>query len=173
MVGTVYRKLPAVPIVDPNQRSYSLRIAGAATEAAPASPQRNAMTNLRFRVLREANEARLPQHRNAKGEPSHSAPDGSDWSPNDWMVAVVGEVGEAANIMKKVRRGDLSAEEAKPKLQKEFADVVIYMDLMAKRHGIDLGQAVVEKFNEVSVRVDSNVFLTEDGSDWIYRVPLV
>lgn len=121
---------------------------------------------LTFNVLRAANEQRLPQFRDAHGRFAHSDPDGNDWSPNDWMVAVVGEVGEAANIMKKVRRGDLTPEEAKPMLAKEFADAAIYLDLMAKRHGVDLGRAILEKFNEVSERVHSTIYIREDGSDW-------
>ena len=37
-------------------------------------------------------------------------------------------------------------------LAKELADVIIYADLLAHAANIDLGQAVVDKFNEVSVR---------------------
>lgn len=121
---------------------------------------------LTFNVLRHANTKRLPQFRDKHGNLAHAKPDGSDWSPNDWMVAVVGEVGEAANVMKKVRRGDMTAEEAKPILAKEFADIAIYLDLMAKQHGVDLGRAIIEKFNEVSVRVGSSIRIREDGSDW-------
>jgi NTP pyrophosphatase (non-canonical NTP hydrolase) len=123
------------------------------------------MNQLKFADLRLANTLRLPQFKNAQGEPAHSQPDGSDWSPADWMVAVVGELGEAANLMKKIRRGDFATMcdllEAKEKLQKEFADFITYADIMAAQFGIDLGEAVMQKFNEVSRRVDSTVFMQE------------
>lgn len=123
------------------------------------------MNQLKFADLRVANRMRLPQFKNAVGEPAHSKPDGSDWSPADWMVAVVGELGEAANLMKKIRRGDFATErdllEAEAKLQKEFADFVTYADIMAAQFGIDLGEAVMNKFNEVSRRVDSSIFMQE------------
>lgn len=128
------------------------------------------MNQLKFSDLRIANLKRLPQFKNAVGEMAHSEPDGSDWSPADWMVAVVGELGEAANLMKKIRRGDFATpcdmQEAKDKLQKEFADFITYADIMAAQFGIDLGEAVMYKFNEVSRRVDSTVFMMEsdDGA---------
>src|SRR5438132_10255212 len=59
------------------------------------------------------------------------------WSPTDWACALAGEVGEACNLIKKMRRGD-------PKITRidvgeELADVVIYADLLAQRLGLDLG----------------------------------
>jgi Predicted pyrophosphatase len=122
---------------------------------------------LSFDTLAAANMARLPQFRNAKGELSHSEPDGSDWTPNDWMTAVTGEVGEAANVLKKVRRGDLSMDEARESLGKEFADIVTYLSILAMQCGVDLGDAVTNKFNEVSARVGSTVYI--DGDDWHYN----
>ena len=114
---------------------------------------RNSPSSIQFSVLREANVARLPMFKNSKGEPAHSKPDGSDWSPGEWSNAVLGELGEAANLLKKVQRGDMTMDEARPHLAKEFADVVTYLDLLAFQCGIDLGAALVDKWNEVSVRV--------------------
>ena len=123
---------------------------------------------LSFNVLREANARRMPQFKNAKGEPAHEKEDGSDWSLNDWLTAVVGELGEAANILKKVRRGDFGINQARPELADELADVVTYLDILACQCGIDLGSATITKFNRVSERVGSNVFIRSDGSDfWI------
>jgi len=123
---------------------------------------------LTFNTLREANTRRLPQFKNAKGEPAHSKQDGSDWSLNDWLTAVAGELGEAANLLKKIRRGDFGINQARPELSDELADVVTYLDILAKQCGIDLGQATITKFNRVSERVGSNVFIRADGSDfWI------
>ncbi len=123
---------------------------------------------LSFNVLREANKRRMPQFKNAKGEPAHEKEDGSDWSLNDWLTAVTGELGEAANVLKKVRRGDFTINQAMPELADELADVATYLDILANQCGIDLGKAIIEKFNRVSERVDSNVFIRADGSDyWI------
>jgi hypothetical protein len=111
-------------------------------------------------------------------------PDGSDWSPAQWLQAVIGELGEYANIRKKYERGDLNAEEFARLAAKELADVQIYLDILALRcldfdapilhasgfplkhriahaTGIDLGQATMDKFNEVSIRVGSRVRLVE------------
>jgi len=123
---------------------------------------------LTFNTLRGGNTARLPEFRNNLGETAHALKDGSDWSLNDWMVAVTGELGEAANVLKKVRRGDLTLEEARPMLRQEFADVVIYLDLLSQRAGVDLGEAVIETFNAKSVKVGSRVRLAAD--DWHYEV---
>jgi NTP pyrophosphatase (non-canonical NTP hydrolase) len=112
---------------------------------------------LTFAALRAANTARLPTFKNARGEPAHSEPDGSDWCLAQWCNAVTGELGEAANLIKKIERGDISLEEARPALAKEFADVVTYLDILAMRAGVDLGTATLQKFNEVSVRVGSPV----------------
>jgi NTP pyrophosphatase (non-canonical NTP hydrolase) len=118
---------------------------------------------LTFNNLRGANKARLPQFKNSKGEPAHSEPDGSDWKLSAWCNAVCGELGEAANIIKKIERGDLTLEEARPALAKEFADIITYLDITAMRAGVDLGQATMDKFNEVSKRVGSTVSLDADG----------
>jgi len=119
---------------------------------------------LTFNTLRGGNLARLPQFKNSKGEPAHSEADGSDWSISDWTEAVLGELGEFANFHKKRRRGDLSEEEFLVEAKKELADVAIYLDILAYRCGVDLGQAVMEKFNETSRKVGSTVYL--DAEDW-------
>jgi NTP pyrophosphatase (non-canonical NTP hydrolase) len=124
------------------------------------------LTNgLSFRTLREANRKRLPQFRNALGEIAHTETDGSDWTAADWLTATVGELGELANVMKKVRRGDLTMEEANEMLRHEIADTMTYLDILALRLGIDLGEAVREKFNIVSRRVGAKVFIGYDD-DW-------
>lgn len=115
------------------------------------------MPSLTFADLRAANLARLPHFKNRKGEPAHTQPDGSDWSLNDWATALTGEVGEAANILKKVRRGDVTIEEARPDLSRELADIQTYLDILAFQAGIDLGEATIAKWNEVSERVGSPV----------------
>jgi NTP pyrophosphatase (non-canonical NTP hydrolase) len=121
---------------------------------------------LTFNSLRGANKARLPQFKNRRGEPAHSEPDGSDWKLSAWCNAVTGELGEAANLIKKIERGDMTLDEARADLAKELADVVTYLDILAFRAGVDLGAATMDKFNEVSERVGSTVRLAAD--DWHY-----
>lgn len=140
---------------------------------------------LTFDQLREANLKRIPLFKNGKGELAHpqmminphevagephtKSPDcrgtcnpcqpGADWSLGEWVTAVTGELGELANLIKKVRRGDLTLEAARAELAKELADVACYLDILALQCGVDLGDAVVNKFNEVSKRIGVEVFL--------------
>lgn len=130
---------------------------------------------LTFNTLRGANVARLPQFKNKHGVAAHSKPDGSDWTPAQWLQAVIGELGEYANIRKKYERGDLTFEEFRREAAKELADVQTYLDILALRcldrddiahpTGIDLGRATMDKFNEVSARVGSSIRIGTDG-DW-------
>lgn len=114
---------------------------------------------LTFNQLRRANLDRLPQFRDAKGRLSHprqeGRPDGFDWALSQWANAVLGELGEAANLIKKIERGDFTLEEGRGKLADELADVQTYLDLLAYRAGVNLGEATANKFNRVSVRVDA------------------
>ncbi len=80
----------------------------------------------------------------------------TDWSPTDWSNAMAGEAGETCNLTKKLRRGEVIATE---RIAMELADVVIYADLLAARMGIDLGEAVRVKFNQVSEKRGSTFFL--------------
>lgn len=145
------------------------------------------MSNLTFNNLRIANRLRLPQFKNKLGERAHHSTngnehsvDGSDWSPAQWLQALVGELGEFANIRKKYERGDLTFEQYEIEANKEIADIMTYLDLLALRcldpakrdverlgfahkTGIDLGAATVAKFNEVSIRVGSTIFLANGG----------
>lgn len=85
----------------------------------------------------------------------------TDWSPTDWACAMAGECGEACNEIKKLKRLD-GADAAFDTLEKraelrlkigaELADIVIYVDLLAKRLDLDLERCVIDKFNEVSDR---------------------
>lgn len=108
---------------------------------------------LDFNTLRAANVARC--------EKWHPAGIGS-WSPSDWMVALAGEVGELAGEVKMHNRDrdglagnkeQITETERLHRMGNEAADVAIYLDLFCAERGIDLGAAIVRKFNEVSVRV--------------------
>ncbi len=84
------------------------------------------------------------------------------WTPTDWACAMAGEAGEVCNAVKKLRRLDdgtntakdpQNKEDAVAAIAQELADTVIYADLLAARLGINLADAVVEKFNVVSNRM--------------------
>jgi NTP pyrophosphatase (non-canonical NTP hydrolase) len=89
-------------------------------------------------------------------------PKDEDWSLADWSNAMCGEAGEAANVVKKIRRyecglrGPLDGhvDELRAKLAHELADIFLYLDLLATKADIDLPAAIVEKFNLVSERQD-------------------
>lgn len=109
------------------------------------------MSSLDFDALRAVNVTRCQ-----RWHPPGSVP----WTAADWSNATCGEAGELANVIKKIRRhetgaankGDPSPEELKVMAAKEMADVVIYVDLLANYLGVDLGDAIKAKFNEVSVK---------------------
>lgn len=126
---------------------------------------------LSFSTLRHANTLRLPLFKNSHGEPAHSQPDGSDWSLGEWMNAILGELGEAANIIKKVKRGDLSLFEAKVELGREFADIVIYADLTSLR--LDLAWNYYPDFGTMRIRnIDYFIDAENDNvslGEWMNR----
>lgn len=123
----------------------------------PAAPAPAGMvmvpTQLTFDAFRKANVTRCVKW--------HPAGIGS-WSPSDWLVAALGELGELASEVKMFNRdrdglaGNKVAytpDERRKRMESEAADVVTYLDLFCAERGIDLGQAIVRKFNEVSERV--------------------
>lgn len=131
------------------------------------------MKSLSFETLRAANTQRLPLFKNSHGETAHAQPDGSDWSRSDWLEAAVGELGEYANFSKKFRRGDINEVEFREHARKELADVVTYVDLLAFRLGINLGDAVREKFNNISNRVGVAIYISDANEivrdSWLVR----
>ena len=79
------------------------------------------------------------------------------WSKSDWVTAVTGELGEAANIVKKLNRvrdgipgNTESADGLNASLLDELADVFIYLDLMIQSEGESLAAIVAAKFNRTS-----------------------
>jgi NTP pyrophosphatase (non-canonical NTP hydrolase) len=105
-------------------------------------------------TLREANLLRSKQYKNARGELV-----AQQWGLSQWSNACLGELGEAANVIKKIERGDFTLDTAREDLGKELADVMIYLDLLAHAAGISLDTATINKFNEVSERVCVDVYL--------------
>lgn len=85
----------------------------------------------------------------------------SSWSLSDWCTATVGELGEAANVIKKLNRvrdgipgnGNVTEGELREQLAEELADTYIYLDLLAQASGIDLEAAVIKKFEKTSQKI--------------------
>lgn len=82
------------------------------------------------------------------------------WSLSDWLTATMGELGEAANIAKKLNRvrdgipGNKEApEELQAAFREEIADVFIYLDLLAQSQGFTLAEVVPEKFKKTSAKI--------------------
>lgn len=119
---------------------------------------------LSFDTLREANKARLEE---AKKNKKHKFHKSVKWTESQWYKATSGELGEYANFSKKFDRGDFKEAEFKKHAAKELADVAIYLDMLANKIGVNLGQAIKDKFNEVSELVNSNIEIGDDN-DWHY-----
>jgi len=75
------------------------------------------------------------------------------WGVNEWAVALFGEVGEVCDAVKKYNRGKNNVDD----IAKELADTIFYADLLANHLGIDLEEAVKQKFNEVSDKMGSKI----------------
>lgn len=97
-----------------------------------------------------------------------------DWYPWEWSNAMAGEVGEACNLTKKMRRIYFPHEKSLARLNKpgqqtlteleeafagEVADAVIYGDLAMTRIRRNLGDEVRKKFNSKSAEVGSSIVL--------------
>jgi NTP pyrophosphatase (non-canonical NTP hydrolase) len=112
-----------------------------------------------FRQFRAANVARYEQsfHRL------------DAWTPLEWAGAMLSEAGAVANVAKKLRQQKTSeyarhwdVQQLEAQLADELADVMVYVDLLAARCGIDLDQALVAKFNRASDKLGSPIKLSLD-----------
>ncbi len=84
----------------------------------------------------------------------------SSWSLSDWFLAVIGEIGEAANIGKKLNRvidgipgNKETPEELELSLRQELADAFIYLDLLCQSQGFRIGDVVMEVFDAKSEQI--------------------
>lgn len=81
------------------------------------------------------------------------------WIGSDWSNALAGEVGEACNVVKKLRRLETGARGRQSELERdglldalalEMADSYLYWDLLGHHFDIDLPLAIQTKFNRTS-----------------------
>lgn len=84
----------------------------------------------------------------------------SGWSLSDWFTATLGELGEAANIAKKLNRvrddipgNSETTEWLQRALADELADTFIYLDLLCQSQDISLHDAVMRKFQKTSIKI--------------------
>lgn len=94
------------------------------------------------------------------------------WDPDGKVTLLyratelAGEAGEVSNVVKKLSReamGMVGSRDTKAHLAEEIADVVICADLLAMHEGIDLGAAIVSKFNQTSRNVGFSVMLSAEA----------
>lgn len=84
-----------------------------------------------------------------------------EWKATDLDLSfkgneLAGEVGEVCNVIKKLERermGIKGSRDTVEHLAEELSDVVICVDLIAAKVGIDLAQAIISKFNSTSDKV--------------------
>lgn len=75
---------------------------------------------------------------------------------------LAGEVGEACNVIKKIAReriGIRGTRATNEMLAEELADVVICADLIAMMEGIDLNEAIRNKFNATTHKYQLTTFM--------------
>lgn len=82
------------------------------------------------------------------------------WSLSDWITATVGELGEAANVAKKLNRirdgvrGNKESEaQLRDRFRQEIGDVGVYLDLLAQAAGFNLMDAMIEVFDRKSAEI--------------------
>lgn len=138
---------------EPQVRAGSTPFQGDEPSSGPSRERPDGPASLTFAHLRAVNVGRA-----ARWHPGF--PDDGKWNGADWSNAAAGEMGEACNVVKKLRRQETGGRgEVDPdyavllsKLGDEIADTIIYLDLLAVFYGVDVAAAVVRKFDAVSVR---------------------
>lgn len=111
------------------------------------------MSEISFEDLRRANVRREVDFETFYGEGDAST---HNWTPLEIAGAACGEAGEMANKAKKLKRGQgVTVDD----ILDEAADTIIYLDLLAKRLGGNLAEAVARKFNARSADIHSEVRL--------------
>lgn len=111
-----------------------------------------------FRVLQRLSWARSLKW---EGEPKDGK---TPWTTLEFMGAIAGELGEAANVAKKMRRhtsgmvgnvgADMNYETLREKFGLELADVLVYILNVAEKENINLFICLQTVFNRKSEQFD-------------------
>jgi NTP pyrophosphatase (non-canonical NTP hydrolase) len=150
----VWKALKALPpIVDDNYEEYRVRYEGA-VHAFIRRLIDNGRIALTFSEFAQANKARCVSHIGFNHELKA-------WSASDWMTALCGEVGEAANVVKKMNRvrdgmGHRNKEapgHLQAMLKAELGDVGCYLDLVCQALGTTMEECIREAFNNKSKEI--------------------
>lgn len=80
------------------------------------------------------------------------------------LLSLAGEVGEAANIAKKIIRGDFSLTDKKGDLEEEIADIFIYLLKLSYQLDISLEDAYMKKMKKNWERFEKYENKTEVGA---------
>jgi NTP pyrophosphatase (non-canonical NTP hydrolase) len=106
----------------------------------------------------------------------------SSWSTSDWFTAVFGELGEAANVAKKLNRirdsvrlnanKGATAKELQEKLRQELGDGFVYLDLLAQSLGFLISEAAVEVFNAKSEELGCPIVLAAATANHVAPVKI-
>ena len=132
-------------------RADSTRFQGGTPSSGPSRERLDRSASLTFAEVAAINAARCVRWH---------GPTTDAWTGADWSNAMCGEAGEAANVVKKLRRhetrtrpqGDPDEATLRDALGHEIADVILYAFLLADHYGINVAANVVEKFNIDSER---------------------
>ncbi|MCI0564131.1 MAG: hypothetical protein MN733_37125 [Nitrososphaera sp.] len=63
------------------------------------------------------------------------------------LLCLIGEIGECANVAKKVVRGDIEYDDARPQLASELADSFIYLVKICNQANIDLEHEFLQRID--------------------------
>jgi NTP pyrophosphatase (non-canonical NTP hydrolase) len=78
-------------------------------------------------------------------------------TPSFLAMEFAGEAGELVNVIKKLVRAETSDRGSKATiddLEDEIGDVLICLDRIACRYGIDIAEVTARKFNKTSIKVN-------------------
>ena len=104
------------------------------------------MPSLTFKKFSVINHKRCSRWLGRPGQDS--------WPLSDWAIAAAGEMGKVCNVVTKINRARVGNRKTQAELEldlaDEIADTVTYLFLLADVANIDMEQALVHKFNEVS-----------------------
>ncbi|KUO52225.1 MAG: hypothetical protein APF76_04075 [Desulfitibacter sp. BRH_c19] len=64
------------------------------------------------------------------------------------LISMFGEIGETANLVKKIIRGDFKLDEKRSALSEEIADIFIYLIKLSNQLDIDLEQSYFNKLEK-------------------------
>jgi len=156
-VWNAFKAMP--PIVDDSYPEYRVKYEGA-IQAFIRRLIDNGRIALTFSEFAQANKARC-ESSIGMGHRLNA------WTVSEWMVATVGELGEAANIIKKMNRvrdgmGHLNKEAPDKlplKLRLELGDTGIYLDLLCQSCGWTMEECMREAFNNKSKEIGSPIIV--------------